>query len=120
MAFASACDVALAVPNNLRAARAYFNRKHSNINYSGSMRPLNDYYHVKLLDMPKKPGLILTIEKDETQQIRAAEVLAVPKHNDLELQPGALVYIQQYYGQKIHDNELLIKMDYILSEYDDA
>jgi hypothetical protein len=70
--------------------------------------------------MPKKPGLILTIEKDEAQQIRVAEILAVPKHNELELVPGALVYVQQYYGQKVHDNELLIKQDYILSEYDDA
>lgn len=81
------------------------------------MRPLNDYYHVRLLEMPKKPGLLLSIDNEDSKQIRLALVVSVPKHNDLELQPGSCVYVQQFYGQKVQDDELLIKQDYIIAEY---
>ena len=81
------------------------------------MRPLNDYYHVQPLEMPKKPGLLLSLDNEEGKQIRLARVLAVPKENDLELSIDAIVYVQQHYGQKVNDGELLIKQDYIIAEY---
>jgi hypothetical protein len=80
------------------------------------MRPLNDYYHVRLLEMPKKPGLLLSIETEDSKQIRLAQIVSTPKDNELELQPNSFVYVQQFYGQKIGE-DMLIKQDYIIAEY---
>ncbi len=83
------------------------------------MRPLNDYYHVRLLEMPKKPGLLLSIDSEDNKQIRLALVIAMSADNDLELRLGDCVYVQQFYGQKIEADELLIKQEYIIAEYVD-
>jgi hypothetical protein len=84
------------------------------------IRPLNDYYHVRLLEMPKLKGSLMLLANDDQKMVRIAQVISAPLKDELELRTADCVYILQHYGQKVDvEGELLIKAEYILAEYID-
>lgn len=82
------------------------------------VKPLHDYYLIKLIITESKKGIVILADNEDNKPLRKAEIVAVPKDNEIELTPGQIVYVQQHYAQPLLEDTMIIKAQYIVTSID--